>query len=111
MPIYEYESTDQAAGCPHCAGPFEVIQNMSEPPLTRCPECRGPVRRIMSRCRALVMEVNGEHSGIEAKIGDHEKDGRWSHAAELADKQSEKTGDSALKSRAMDNYKKAGYDV
>jgi hypothetical protein len=35
----------------------------------------------------------------------------WSHAAELADKHSETTGDGSLKTRALDNYKKAGYDV
>jgi hypothetical protein len=35
----------------------------------------------------------------------------WSHAAELADKHSEKTNDKGLKMRALDNYKKAGYDA
>lgn len=35
----------------------------------------------------------------------------WSHAAELADKHSEKIKDKGLKTRALDDYKKAGYDV
>ena len=35
----------------------------------------------------------------------------WSHAAELADTHSEKTKDKGLKNRALDNYKKAGYDA
>jgi hypothetical protein len=35
----------------------------------------------------------------------------WSHAAELADTHSEKVGDHDMKMRALDNYKKAGYDV
>ena len=35
----------------------------------------------------------------------------WSHAAELADKHSEKTQDKGLKTRALENYKKAGYDT
>ena len=35
----------------------------------------------------------------------------WSHAAELADKQSEKTRDKNLKTRALENYKQAGYDA
>jgi hypothetical protein len=35
----------------------------------------------------------------------------WSHAAELADKHSEKTKDKSLRMRALDDYKKAGYDV
>lgn len=35
----------------------------------------------------------------------------WSHAAELADKHSEKVKDEGLKLRALDNFKKAGYDA
>jgi hypothetical protein len=35
----------------------------------------------------------------------------WSHAAELADKHSENIKDKGLKTRALDNYKKAGYDA
>jgi len=48
---------------------------------------------------------------VENKIKGYEKDGKWSHAAELADKHSEKTGDSNLKMRALDNYKNAGYNT
>jgi hypothetical protein len=35
----------------------------------------------------------------------------WSHAAELADKHSEKIKDKNLKVRALENYQKAGYDA
>ena len=35
----------------------------------------------------------------------------WSHAAELADKHSEKIGDNNLKLRALDNYERAGHDT
>jgi hypothetical protein len=35
----------------------------------------------------------------------------WSHAAELADKHSEKIRDTGMKLRAIDNYAKAGYDT
>ena len=47
----------------------------------------------------------------EKSIKEYEKEGMWSHAAELADKHSEKTKDQDLKIRALDNYKKAGYDA
>lgn len=111
MPIYEYQAKDPAKGCAHCIAPFEEIQGMSDAPLKACPECGGAVRKIISRCRAAIMEMSEEQRQVEDSIGGHERAGRWSHAAELADKHSEKTNDSALKNRAMDNYKKAGYDV
>ena len=38
------------------------------------------------------------------KISEYEKDGRWGHAAELADK----TG---LEDRAREDYRKAGYNM
>ena len=48
---------------------------------------------------------------MEKKIKEYEKSGMWSHAAELADTHSEKTGDNGLKNRALENYSKAGYDA
>jgi len=46
----------------------------------------------------------------DKKIREYEKHGKWSHAAELADKEAEKTKRDDLKTRALENYKKAGYD-
>ncbi len=36
------------------------------------------------------METPDEDRRVEKKIGDYERSGMWSHAAELADKHSEK---------------------
>jgi hypothetical protein len=47
---------------------------------------------------------------VERKVADYERKGMYSHAAELADKASEKPEKARLKERAMENYKKAGYD-
>ena len=42
MPIYEYRCTD-------CAHQLEVLQKMSEAPLTDCPECGQPkLRKLVS---------------------------------------------------------------
>jgi hypothetical protein len=57
------------------------------------------------------METPEENVRVEKKIKEYEHSGRWSHAAELADKHSEKTKNKGLKMRALDNYKKAGYDT
>ena len=41
MPIYEYE-------CTSCCKIIEVIQRMTEDPLTNCPDCAGPVNKLVS---------------------------------------------------------------
>lgn len=56
------------------------------------------------------MEVSDAQARVDHRIRDFEKAGMWSHAAELADKQAEKTGDGSTKMRAVENYAKAGYD-
>lgn len=41
MPIYEYQ-------CEACSHTFEVIQKMTDAPVTTCVLCGGPVRRLLS---------------------------------------------------------------
>lgn len=57
------------------------------------------------------MEESEESVRVGQQVKSYEKEGMFSHAAELADKYSEKTSDSTLKNRARENYKKAGYDI
>jgi putative FmdB family regulatory protein len=47
MPTYVYGLAAGAsvAGCKKCRAAFEVVQRMSDPPLTACPECGAPVER------------------------------------------------------------------
>jgi len=111
MPIYEYEALKTSEGCKKCRTRFEAIQGIDEEPLVRCPECGQKVRKLISRCRAAIMEVSEEHTRVEKRLGEYESQGMWSHAAELADKQSEKVNDKGMKSRALENYKKAGYNA
>jgi putative FmdB family regulatory protein len=40
MPVYEYK-------CDNCAATFEVLQRMSDDPLTECPECEGALRKVL----------------------------------------------------------------
>jgi len=111
MPIYEYQAVDPKTACPVCRRPFEHLQGLRDEPLDACPECGAPVRKLISRCRAAVLEASEEVVRTEGRIRAYEKEGMWSHAAELADKQAEKTRDAGLKTRALDNYEKAGYDA
>ncbi len=40
MPIYEYR-------CEACEVLYEILQKMSDDPLTECEECGGPLRRVL----------------------------------------------------------------
>ncbi|TCJ20200.1 zinc ribbon domain-containing protein [Rubrobacter taiwanensis] len=40
MPVYEYK-------CDNCDSRFEVLQRISDPPLTDCPECEGALRKVL----------------------------------------------------------------
>ncbi len=42
MPIYEY-------ACTKCGHQLEVMQKISDKPLTRCPECRGKLEKLFSQ--------------------------------------------------------------
>lgn len=112
MPIYEYQTSQKPGkGCRRCRSTFEIIHRAGEEPLEECPGCGGPVRRIISWCRAAIAERSADGVRVESKVKEYESSGMWSHAAELADKHAEKTKDKGLRMRALDNYKKAGYDV
>jgi putative FmdB family regulatory protein len=101
MPIYEYRSIGK--GCKYCSKGFDILQKISDAAVTTCPKCGTTVRKAVTRFGACIVETSDEASAVETKLKDYEAEGKWSHAAELADK----TG---LKERAMDDYKKAGYN-
>ncbi len=110
MPIYEYEATSPGRKCRKCMASFEVLQRLSDAPLSSCPECGREVRRKISRARVILPGSAGGDDAVEKKVAEYERQGLYSHAAELADKESEKPEKGPLKERAMENYKKAGYD-
>jgi putative FmdB family regulatory protein len=108
MPTYGYKAVDLKRSCDHCRGGFEIIQRMTETPLTLCPKCKNTVHRVLF---APAVVIKGSPmTETDKKIKDYEKEGKWSHAAELADKEAEKTKRGDLKTRALENYKKAGYN-
>ncbi len=111
MPIYEYQSELDPKSCSHCRYGFEIYQKISDKPLSDCPQCGQRIKKIISWCRAAIVENSEDQMRVENQIKDYETSGMWSHAAELADKHSEKTKDKGLKTRALDDYKKAGYDT
>ncbi|MFP3980800.1 MAG: FmdB family zinc ribbon protein [Desulfobacterales bacterium] len=43
MPIYEYK-------CEACGGVHEILQKMSDAPLSKCPDCSGALHKRISQC-------------------------------------------------------------
>jgi len=52
MPTYEYE-------CRNCSHSFEVIQSISDSPLTACPECGGEIRRLIFGGAGVIFKGSG----------------------------------------------------
>lgn len=111
MPIYEYQAIKPQKACDQCRLNFEVYQGIHEDPLSSCPSCGNKIKKVISWCRAAIVETSQEHHVVEKQVKEYEKAGMWSHAAELADKHSDKTKDKNLQMRALENYQKAGYNV
>lgn len=108
MPTYAYRAVDAEKSCNRCRQGFEMIQRITESTLTRCPHCKNLISRLLF---APAVVIKGSPmTETDRKIKDYEKEGKWSHAAELADKEAEKTKREDLKVRALEDYKKAGYD-
>ena len=108
MPTYVYRVRDPQKGCDQCRSGFEIIQRMIEPALMFCPHCKSPIHRVLFA--PAVMIKGSPVTETDRQIKEYEREGKWSHAAELADKQAEKTKREDLKTRALEDYKKAGYD-
>jgi putative FmdB family regulatory protein len=108
MPTYAYRAVDPGKSCDHCRQGFEIIQRITEPVLAQCSRCGNPISRVLF---APIVVIKGSPvTETDRKIKEYEREGKWSHAAELADKEAEKTKNEDLKVRALDDYKKAGYD-
>lgn len=41
MPFYDYQ-------CEKCEDTFEVLQKVSDEPLTKCEKCEGPLQKVMN---------------------------------------------------------------
>jgi len=108
MPTYEYRTIDSDKSCDRCRSGFEVIQSMTEPALTLCPHCKNEIYRVLF-APAVIIKTSPITETVQ-KIKKYEREGKWSHAAELADKEAEKTKRDDLKTRALEDYKKAGYN-
>ena len=82
MPIYEYK-------CEKCEKEHEVMQKMTEKPLTVCQSCGGRLKKLISNT-SFVLKGSGWY------VTDYADKNRKSSANEVADKK-EKTDNAAQK--------------
>ncbi|HOA74377.1 MAG TPA: zinc ribbon domain-containing protein [Phycisphaerae bacterium] len=84
MPVYEYQSKDpEGKSCYRCRDAFDVMQSMSDPPLTVCPECGNPVERLISlpnvstaqSVRSMLSDKNLKAKGFTKLV--NEGDGKF----------------------------------
>jgi putative FmdB family regulatory protein len=66
VPIYEYAPV--GGGCTRCAGRFERLERLSDPPLGACPDCGLAVRRVVS---AAAVVAGGAHRLGEQHLARH----------------------------------------
>jgi putative FmdB family regulatory protein len=76
MPIYEYV-------CQKCGHHLEIIQKMSDKPLTRCPECRGRLEKVISQT-SFQLKGSGWYVSDYGKGGTKEKTAESSAKTESA---------------------------
>ena len=71
MPTYEYR-------CRDCGHTFDIVQKMSDDPLTHCPECGGELRKVFAP-PAISFKGSGfyatDHGKKSKPAGDSKKDG------------------------------------
>jgi putative FmdB family regulatory protein len=71
MPTYEYR-------CRDCGHSFDIVQKMSDEPLTHCPECGGTLRKVFAP-PAISFKGPGFYAtdhGKKAKSSSSEGDGK-----------------------------------
>ena len=84
----------------------EVMQRMTEPALICCPRCQSPICRVLF-APTVVIKGNPP-TETDRKIKDYEKEGKWSHAAELADKEAERTKQRGFEEPCLGGLQESG---
>lgn len=82
MPIYEY-------ACQKCGHQLEVMQKISDKPLTKCPECRGKLEKLISPPSIqfkgsgwYVTDYSGRGKAEKAEPGEKKSEGEKTGTAE-----------------------------
>lgn len=87
MPIYEYH-------CPKC-GEFEVMQKMSDKPLSSCPTCRRKVNKLISSTSFQLKGSGWYITDYARKGGAGEGSGKGAKADDKSTKAEDKKSDTS----------------
>lgn len=68
MPIYRYLPVDSLPGCAECGPGIELLQRISDAPLTACPSCGTAVARVLSAPQVV---SGGAHLLRESHVAKH----------------------------------------
>jgi putative FmdB family regulatory protein len=82
MPIYEYS-------CQNCGRRLEVMQKMSDKPLTRCPECKGRLEKLFSQT-SFQLKGSGWYASDYTGRGKAEKSDKTDKGEKKPDKSEKK---------------------
>jgi putative FmdB family regulatory protein len=90
MPIYEYT-------CEKCGNHLEVMQKMSDKPLTRCPNCKGKLEKIFSQTSFQLKGSGWYISDYTSRGKEAKKDSAETKGETKAESKAEKVGTKAVK--------------
>lgn len=98
MPLYEYE-------CRKCNAHTEVIQKMTDKPLTKCPKCGGRLEKLLSAPAIQFKGAGWYVTDYAGKKGGEAKEEKKSESAEVktSDKATSKEKESSKKASAPKN--------
>jgi putative FmdB family regulatory protein len=84
MPFYEYE-------CTKCNNHTEVLQKISDPPITRCEKCNGRMKKLISQSTFhlkgsgwYVTDYASKSGGYDGKTGSGESSAKGTEPAKEA---------------------------
>jgi len=98
VPIYEYK-------CNNCGHYLEILQKISDSPLTQCPECKSDTLRKLVSAAAFKLKGTGWYeTDFKDKKSKQKKDEKKTSTTEkTADKKDSKESSSSTKSDSSDS--------
>jgi putative FmdB family regulatory protein len=98
MPTYEYR-------CRDCGHSFDIVQKMSDDPLTHCPECGGHLRKVFAP-PAISFKGSGFYATDHRKKATASTDEKGKDHKDGADTKKESTKESTSSSGSTGDAKK-----
>ena len=98
MPIYEYL-------CEKCSNHLEIIQKITEEPLTTCPDCKGQLKKMISNT-SFVLKGTGwyvtdyaSNKGCAPKTSAHKQNDKTSTSTDTSTEPTPKATEPAAASK------------